>query len=140
MKRHDLTRNDRTRVQRDEAGFGERLAADAYNYSTQRASNFDAARESGAVIEVKSTTHRYGNGRRGRFRLYQEQHERLTAADRNGSAWYVFVLFHMDRGPRGTAYMKRQDPAHVGRVVAGRGGWNGPRDEHQLPWRSVFDL
>jgi hypothetical protein len=122
----------------------EEIAAREYDFSTFRASEWDGARESGAVLEVKSTTRRIGDEypARGRFRLFKSQHTKLTRKDRNGTAYYAFVLLTTDTNPP-TAQMVRKKPASVGRQIAARGGFNqsghpsGP--QIKLPWSLFFE-
>lgn len=141
MKKQTLTRNEANRLRTKQSDLAEELAADAYGYSTTGSNPFDAIRESGAVAEVKSTVSRHQNGNRGRFRLWEKQHERLTRKDRKGSAMYIFILFDVSVNPP-VAKMKQENPAKVGNIVSGRGGFNesnhpaGP--QHKLPWAVFF--
>jgi hypothetical protein len=129
------------RLQKDPGKLGESVGADLYGYSMTRASNFDMARESGAVAEAKSCASRLESGNRGRFRLWKQQHDQLTRQDRNGSAFYVFILFDVSSRPV-EAKGIRKKPAEVGRIIGARGGWNdsghhqGP--QRKLPWSLFF--
>jgi len=72
----------------------------------------------GARYEVKSAERDRDSGRRGRFRLWEDQHRSLMAADAAGSAaWYVFVT---DDG----ATYRRRLVTTVSQIVADHGGWN----------------
>jgi hypothetical protein len=143
MKRVKLDRSEARRLQSDPGSVAEELAARAYGFSTFKSSNFDAARDSGAVLEVKSTTRRIGDEypARGRFRLFKRQHEKLVRRDRDGTAYYAFVLISTNTNPPG-ADMLRKKPADVGRRIGARGGWNqsghasGP--QAKLPWSLFF--
>lgn len=143
MKEHVLTNTEMRRLQTNQETLAEELAADAYNYKTALASNFDAARKTGAVMESKSTVSQYETGASGRFRLRKPQHEDLTLTDREGSARYVFVLFDVSSRPV-IAHMVEKRPATIGRLIGARGGWNqagkGAPKRHKLPWSELFDL
>ena len=72
----------------------------------------------GARYEVKSAERDRDSGREGRFRLWEDQHRSLRAADAAGSAaWYVFVT------DDGATYTRRR-VSHVSEVIADHGGWN----------------
>jgi hypothetical protein len=104
---------------------------------------FDGARESGAVLEVKSALSTLSTGADGRFRLWRKQHEQLLKHDRDGSARYAFVLFDVD-GREPVAKVKQKVPADVGRMIGARGGW-GPSghasqgEQYKLPTEAIFD-
>jgi len=122
--------------------LAERIAAEQYDgYRQAGADPHDLVKDSGAVAEVKSTATTLANGNAGRFRLWEEQHEELLRADREGSARYVFVLFDVSSRPV-SARLKTRVPASVGRQIGARGGWNrsghsaGP--QHKLPIDAVF--
>lgn len=143
MKSYRLTRNDKTRLQRDPGSLAERLAAEQYDgYGQLHDSGpFDLAKETGAVAEVKSTATSLSDGAGGRFRLWQDQHESLLRQDRDGTGDYIFVLFDVD-GRDVTARMLLSKPSRIGRQIGARGGWNrsghraGP--QHKLPYSAVF--
>lgn len=84
----------------------------------------------GTKYEVKSAE----KGRR--FRLWENQHRSLTAAEGQNAAWYVFLV---DGGD-----MRRVKPSTVTQWVNQRGGWNRAghdrRDgrQHKLPISEVF--
>jgi hypothetical protein len=142
MKERRLTRSDRRELQGDTGQVAERIAAEEYNgWSRFKAGNFDLARDSGAVAEVKSCLSRLSSGANGRFRLFEDQHEALVRQDRNGTGRYVFVLFDIEGEP--TARLVQQTPAHVGAVIRGRGGWNqsghSAGRQHKLPFSVFFD-
>jgi len=118
MKTYRLSRDERARLQRDTGEIAETIASDTYEaYSGFRdAGPFDLATESGGVAEVKATLSQLGNGNAGRFRLFKPQHEKLVRKDRNGSAFYIFVLFDLS-GREPVAKMVRRNPADVGRQI-----------------------
>lgn len=84
----------------------------------------------GAKYQVKSAQ------KDRRFRLWEDQHRSLTAAEGQNSAWYVFVV--SGKEPR------RVKPSTVTRWVRERGGWNRAGHElrsgrqHKLPVSEVF--
>jgi hypothetical protein len=143
MKRHTLSRSERNDLNRDTGAVAENIAAAAYDrYSSfQESGAFDLATESGSIAEVKSTLTRLGNDNRGRFRLFKPQHEELLQADRDGSAFYIFVLFDISDRPE--ALLIRKSPATVGRLLGARGGWNrsghSAGKQHKLPIGAIFD-
>jgi len=144
MKKTQLRSQSTRRLAQEPSNLSERLAADAYDFSTVGASDFDGRADSGAVYEVKETATTIKPGRGGRFRLFKDQHDRLVRHDRDGTAWYIFVLFDVSQNPP-VAKMKRQKPAHIGRVIGARGGWfeSGHEDkskEKKLPIKAVFDV
>ena len=125
-----------------QGALAESLAADAYGYPDHDADPFDARRDTGAVLEAKSTVTRYSSGARGRFRLWKRQHSRLTRKDREDTARYVFVLFDVSERPV-TARMLEKQPARIGRLIAGRGGFNQsghPKGKQiKLPYSALFE-
>lgn len=142
MKRYTLTRREASRLQRDPGDLAETIAADEYRgFSVFGVENFDISTTEGALGEVKSTATRLESGARGRFRLWKKQHERLLRADREGSAWYVFVLWDVSENPP-VARLVRKKPADVGRQIGARGGWNesahtmGP--QKKVPTSAIF--
>jgi hypothetical protein len=145
MKRRTLSRrNDEPKkLAQDQGDLAEELAADAYDYKTFLSSNFDAARKTGAAMEVKSTVTRYQNGSRGRFRLFESQHTELVRYDRQTSARYVFVLFDVSQRPP-EALMTARKPADIGHMISGLGGFNksghvaGP--QIKIPYAKLFDV
>jgi len=144
MKRYTLSRSERERDLRDDPGqLAERIAEGEYDgFSRFRAEDFDLARESGAVAEVKSTAKRLSSGSKGRFRLFKPQHERLVRQDRDGSARYIFVLF--DTSTRNvTARLVSRQPADIGNTIGARGGWNqsghSAGQQHKLPIDAVLN-
>ncbi len=144
MKRKRLSRSERRDLNRDTGAVAENVAAASYDrYSAfQDSGEFDLATKSGSIAEVKSTLSQLGNGNRGRFRLFKPQHEQLLRQDRDGSAFYIFVLFEISSG-QPEALMKRKDPATVGRLIGARGGWNrsghSSGKQHKLPISALFD-
>lgn len=144
MKQRQLSRNELDRLQRSGTGaLAEEIAADLYaDYSTFRdAGEFDLATEAGGIGETKSTLSELANGNKGRFRLFKPQHEALVRKDRSGSAFYVFLLFDISR-KQPVAKVVRRNPADIGNVIAGRGGFNQSGHDsgrqHKLPISSVF--
>ncbi|WP_420182135.1 hypothetical protein ACNO8S_14100 [Haloarcula sp. KBTZ06] len=69
----------------------ERKAAERYNLDLDRCSWHDAKRPDGTPVEIKSAMHRHADGQPGTFKLYDQYHEKLRAA--NG--WYVFVSYRV---------------------------------------------
>lgn len=91
---------------------------------------FDATNpRTGARYQVKTAE----KGRR--FRLWEDQHRSLTAAEGQNAAWYVFLS---------DGEMKRMRPSTVTRIIRERGGWNradhADRDarQHKLPVDEVI--
>lgn len=142
MKRVPSREIDNRRYQQDPGGYAETLAEAEYaGFSTALASDFDMANQSGSVIEVKSTQSVYPNNEKGRFRLFKSQHDRLVRADREGTAYYVFVVFDVSTRDV-SAKMKRAKPARIGNVIAGRGGWYNAGHvagkEYKMPIEAIF--
>lgn len=145
MKRIDLSRGDLRRLSNDDGSLAEEFAASAYSgfeRDFKDADTHDLVTGSDGWVEVKSTFRELENGAAGRFRLWENQHSKLTAKDRRGTAWYVFVLWDPDAG-RG--HLVRKNPADVGAILRGRGGWNrsghaSMGKQHKLPWSSLFSL
>lgn len=143
MKRYELTRNEANRYQKDPGGLAEELVAQEYRgFTTIGVENFDVSRNNNETLgEVKSTASRLGNGAKGRFRLWKNQHEKLLRYDNQYSTYYVFVLFDVGQRPP-VARMKRQKPADVGNVIGGRGGWNRSGHtsgrQYKLPYEAIF--
>jgi len=145
MKRYELTRSDKKRLQTDPGDLAETLVSQNYNgFSRFGVENFDVSEsETGKLGEVKSTSTTLQSDAKGRFRLWQAQHEKLLRADRNGTARYVFVLFDVSSRDV-TARMKQQIPAYIGRSIGSRGGWNDSGHDmgkqYKLPIEAVFDV
>jgi hypothetical protein len=142
MKRVTLGRTDSRRYQEDPGATAESLVEGEYQgYSRALAENFDLASESGSVLEVKSAQSELANGEAGRFRLFESQHDRLVRLDRDGSAFYVFVVFDVSSREL-TARMKRVNPADIGNSIGARGGWYNAGHvagkEYKLPIEAVF--
>jgi len=142
MKRVTLGRTDSRRYQEDPGRTAEELVESEYEgYLRSLAENFDLASRTGSVVEVKSAQSELANGEAGRFRLFKSQHDRLVRQDRDGSAFYVFVVFDVLERPL-TARMKRMNPADVGRSIGSRGGWYNAGHvagkEYKLPIEAVF--
>lgn len=145
MKRYTLSRGDRRRLQDDDGSLAEEIVAgeyDGFSRDFQDADWYDLVTDGGGYVEVKSTATRLSGGQKGRFRLWETQHERLVEHDRDGSAWYVFCLFDVG-GREVTARMARRAPAEIGRSIGARGGFNrsghqmGP--QYKLPYAAVFE-
>jgi hypothetical protein len=142
MKRVRLDRSESRRYQEDPGATAELLAEQNYQgYTRSLAENFDLANQNGSVLECKSAQSELANGEDGRFRLFQSQHERLVRQDRDGSAFYVFVLFDVSSRDI-EARMKRMNPADIGRSIAARGGFYSAGHvagkEYKLPIEAVF--
>ena len=141
VKTYELSRRESARLQDDQATLAEEIVARIYDLPHHDADPFDARRDTGAVLEAKSTVTRYSNGTRGRFRLWKPQHSRMTRKDREDTARYGFVLFDVSERPVVARLLLKQ-PATIGRLIAGRGGFN--RSGHQkgkqikLPYSALF--
>jgi hypothetical protein len=143
MKRVTLSRTERRTLQEDSGKLAERLVEGEYaNLSRFGVENFDLSGDDGPLVEVKSTQTTLANGNAGRFRLWEDQHDKLVRADRDGSAFYVFVLYDVDDGRDVEARMVRKDPATIGRSIGARGGWNesghNQGRQYKLPVDAVF--
>ncbi|WP_367397977.1 hypothetical protein [Haloarcula salina] len=69
----------------------ERKAVERYDLDLDRCSWHDAKRPDGTPVEIKSAMHRHADGQPGTFKLYDQYHEQLRAA--NG--WYVFAVYRV---------------------------------------------
>ena len=69
----------------------ERKAAERYGLELDRASWHDARRDDGTPVEIKSAMHRHSDGQPGTFKLYDQYHDKLRAAD----GWYVFGVYRV---------------------------------------------
>jgi len=69
----------------------ERKAAERYNLELDRCSWHDAKRPDGTPVELKGAMHRHADGQPGAFKLYDQYHNRLRAA--NGS--YIFGVYRV---------------------------------------------
>jgi hypothetical protein len=69
----------------------ERKAAERYGLKLDRASWHDARREDGTPVEIKAAMYRHNDGRPGTFKLYDQYHDKLRAA--NG--YYVFAVYRV---------------------------------------------
>ena len=145
LQRNRITTDENDITTQEKAAVLEEVAARVYGYnSTRSASWYDARRESGAVIEVKSAQEKEGSKypAAGRFRLWREQHSKLVSYDRESSAFYVFVVLDESENPP-IAELVRKNPADVGRLIAARGGF-GPSghasrgEQYKLPISAVF--
>jgi len=143
MKTYNLSRGDMRRLQNDDGSLAEETAATAYSSferDFQDADTHDLVTAGDGWVEVKSTFRRLESGAKGRFRLFENQHEPLVAKDRRDTAYYVFVLYDTDNG---RAMLSRQKPADIGRTIRGRGGWNRSGHnsmglQHKLPYETIF--
>lgn len=91
--------------------------------------------EVGTLVEIKSTIPRLTSGRRGRFYLRREQHERL----RNAGGSYLFAICE-PRPARAPVAMKIVPATVVDDVVSSwRSGGDGRPDCAQLAWGRIFD-
>lgn len=148
MKQVRVTADKQT-LATDSGGNAERIAAFEYEYNTSLDGEYyDAGRESGAKLEVKSTFREIGQKTQtaGRFRIPEPQHKRLLRRDRSGSAFYAFVLY--DGSTSGefpkSAYLKRLNPSSVGNLIGALGGFEtsghtGFDREKKLSWKAVFN-
>ncbi|ACV46595.1 MULTISPECIES: hypothetical protein [Halomicrobium] len=69
----------------------ERQAVKRYNLELDRCSWHDAKRSDGTPVEIKAAMHRHSDGQPGTFKLYDQYHEQLRAA--NG--WYIFGVYRI---------------------------------------------
>jgi len=69
----------------------DRKAAERYDLDLDRCSWHDAKRPDGTPVEIKAAMHRHADGHPGTFKLYDQYHEKLRAA--NG--WYVFAPYRV---------------------------------------------
>lgn len=95
---------------------------------------FDVEDRNGEIIEVKSTQDRLSSGRRGRFRLWKDQHQNLK--DHGGTYWFLVD----GKQP------VQLDPEEIDRIMDEEGlSWAGsgnhPQDTQQLKlvWSHVLD-
>ena len=86
------------------------------------------------IVEVKSTQERLSSGRRGRFRLWYDQHQNLK--DHGGTYWFLVDGVGVEQ----------LDPETVDDIMADEGlSWAGsgdhPQDSPQLKltWTHVLD-
>lgn len=98
---------------------------------------YDVDHPSGAIIEVKSTQKRLGSGRRGRFRLWKEQHENLR--DHGGRYWFL-VDGH------GQGVRRNVPPEEIDGIIKRENRqWTGsgshPKEDKQLKivWTHILD-
>lgn len=69
----------------------ERKAAERYDLDLDRCSWHDAKRPDGTPVEIKAAMRQHADGQLGTFKLYDQYHDRLRAA--NG--WYVFAPYRV---------------------------------------------
>jgi hypothetical protein len=86
------------------------------------------------IIEVKSTQERLSSGRRGRFRLWYDQHQNLK--DHGGTYWFL-VDGHEP---------EQVDPEEIDQIMEDKGlSWAGSgnhpqgTDQLKLVWTHVLD-
>lgn len=72
----------------------ERAACDRYGLEPDHSSWHDAVRSNGDPVEIKAAMYRRDDGSEGRFRIFEDYHERLATSD----GWYCFGSYR----PRGT--------------------------------------
>jgi len=145
MKTVRLTRSDKDRLQRpnrEVSSFVEGLVVSEYAGFESAFTDslvYDIQGSGETVAEVKHALRRHEGGGKGRFRIFKQQHNALVRRDRQGTAYYVFVLISPQDN---LLQMVRKKPSSVGRLIAGRGGFyiashiSGP--EHKLPWGEFF--
>jgi len=148
MKEVRLTSSDRDLLRKELGALGERLTAENYKrYSPGLAENFDLASKAGSVVEVKSAqssvkSTKQGDREKGRFRLFQDQHERLLETNKDREAWYVFVAIDVSGRKPGPARLEKLRPPRVGHKIGGRGGWydagHVAGKEYKMPISAIF--
>lgn len=126
-----------------QGAFAERYVAESYGLAhvPNEADWYDCVHPRGTKYEVKSTHETLASGAAGRFRLWEDQHRSLTAAEgaEGQTAWYAFVLFdeHDD-----VVDVVRRKPSSVTKIVggewndAGHAGRNGR--QHKTPWEDIY--
>lgn len=129
-----------------QGAFAERAAAEKWDFAhaPNEADWYDCVGPNEEKLEVKSTVVTLASGSAGRFRLWEDQHISLTAADKAGSAWYAFVLLSGGSTQEVVA-IKRMRPKDVTPIVRADGGtWNlaghekRPGRQHKVLWSEVF--
>ncbi|NLV10006.1 hypothetical protein GOC74_08690 [Halomicrobium mukohataei] len=108
----------------------ERKAAERYGLALDRCSWHDAKRSDGTPVEIKAAMHRHSDGQPGTFKLYDQYHEQLRAA--NG--WYVFAVYRV-RG-RGVEVL-RWEMRHSSRLP--KLDWHGG-GEHRDARQSKIEI
>jgi hypothetical protein len=95
---------------------------------------YDVLGPYGEVIEVKSTSEEYASGRRGRFRLWRSQHDRLI--QEQGTYWFL-----VDGLPT-----VRMDAREVSELLdreslewTGSGSHEMESQQVKIPWNYVID-
>lgn len=112
----------------------EEAVRERYGLQSDHASWYDATFKNGSKVEIKSAIYRRANGDEGRFRIFEDCHQRLTRA--NG--WYAWVTYR-ERG-RGVEILRmRMMKARTLRWTT----WHktgGHRDqrEGQIPISRIF--
>lgn len=96
---------------------------------------YDVDAGDGTLIEVKSTQGRLSDGRRGRFRLWKEQHEALR--DHDGLYWFL-----VDGG----GIRENVEPEEIDAIMERENlKWTGsgshPKEDKQLKltWSHILD-
>lgn len=119
------------------------VLGDNWSHRPDEADWYDVVHDTrGTKVEVKSCLKQVGEKYPGdgRFRLRRDQTRSLTASDRQGTAWYAFVLFDLENRE---ILIRRAKATTVRQWVTDRGGWNkanhGEFDyQHKLPYSVVF--
>jgi hypothetical protein len=133
---------------RRQGAFAERYVAESYDldHRPNEADWYDCVHPRGTKYEVKSTTEtysgEYSDGATGRFRLWEDQHRSLTAAEgsEGQTAWYAFVLLDTDGE---VVDVVRRKPSTVTEIVAGNWNQAGHAErngrQRKLPWPEVME-
>lgn len=116
--------------------LAEEAAQRKYAARSNHSSWHDIEYRNGKVADVKSAVHKRG-GRYGRFRLWEEAHEKLLE---NGGG-YVFAIHASDSGK--VLKLKRMSAREVQRQLGGidwRHSGHEGKDSKQLkvPWPKLF--
>lgn len=124
--------------------FATEYVADEYDLEVENDVTdwYDAvAPSTGTKYEVKSTHQTLASGATGRFRLWEDQHRSLVAAEsaEGQTAWYAFVLLDDNDSVQDVV---RRKPSTVTGIVGGE--WNRAEHDdrgdgqHKVPWYQVF--
>lgn len=141
-----MSRRNDLHPSEEQGRFATEWVANEYglDVDTESAEWYDAVHpNTGTKYEVKSTHATLDNGATGRFRLWEDQHVSLVAADRSGTAWYAFVLLDESGEVRD---VRRARPSTVTSIIndVGDGEWNmashSERESQQqkVPWPEVM--
>lgn len=145
VDRETLRRLDGQNVGRAELAEGVAAAAFGYERSRVDASWYDCvsdpSADTPAKMEVKACRRRLSSGRKGRFRLWEEQTARIAAADRSphGVGWFVFVLFDGSDTPQ---YLRRMHGVTVQQAVDNwnRSGHDDRGRQRKIVWDEILNL